>query len=294
MDPPPSRSGEPPPIRRARVLVTGLKGGVGKTTVTCQLAASLTARGLRVLVVDLDPQAHATFWITGLSSAQLEHHTGTVLSSISAVPANRRGREGPRIFRQAVLDTQDPRVEMLSEEHRTAWGPVSLLPGHTDCAWLQFSADHLRDLAQVLDTVEEHYDVVLLDSAPSAWALTLVGLYAAQSIVAVTTPKAMSLYGLNQLFGVVGDVRKHHPQLELAGIVANLVRRRHREHEDHLQSLREQLGDLLVEPYIGGHTAIEQAEGAHLPLHSMGGGMAQYLAQAFDTLTHTLITKEDT
>lgn len=281
-----------PTVRRRRVLITGLKGGVGKTTVTVQLGASLARRGLRVLLVDLDPQAHATFYITGIHAFQLEHHVGTVLRDFSTTPKSQRASHARTLVAQSVLDVQDPAVSMPSEQHREAWGDMHILPGHTDCAWLQFTPDHLRDLQHTIDSVEQDYDVILIDSAPSAWALTLVGVYAAQSVIAVTTPKAMSLHGLNQIFGLIGEVRTNHPQLEFAGVIANLVRRRYIEHDHHLTSLEEQLGDLLTEPHVGGHTDIEKSEGAHLPLHAMPGGMARYLADSFDTLATTLIAEE--
>lgn len=281
-----------PLVRRRRLLVTGLKGGIGKTTITVQIAASLSRRGLRVLLVDLDPQAHATFLVTGLVSDHAHQHVGTVLTEFSAMAPTKRTRQAPRLFANAVLDIQNPSVPMISEDHRAAWGPIHVLPGHRDCAWLQFNPQHLRDLQHIIDTVDQDYDVILIDSAPSAWALTLVGLYATEAVAAVTTPKAMSLHGLNQIFGLIGDIRKNHPRLELAGVIVNLVRRRYLEHDQHLSSLEQQLGELLLEPYIGGHTDIEKSEGAHLPLHAMPGGMSRYLSDCMDSLTTKLILTE--
>lgn len=278
--------------------MTGLKGGVGKTTVTLNLAGSYAARGYRVLVIDVDPTAAATFFITGIPNpgpgeTGLAAHVGTVLATFSQYHSPQSRPQAARdLFEAAVLRVQDPSTPMLSDVHRSAWGSVDLLPGHSDCAWLQFEQSHLQDLQQIIDAVEGDYDVILLDAAPSAWAMTLVGLYAATSLLTVTTPTAMSLNSINQLFAFVQQAQRYHPYLKARGVVLNKYDSRYTEHVTHRASLETQLGDFLMKPYLGLHTAVEQAEGAHMPLHAMPGEVAANMSIAFDTLSSKLITKE--
>ncbi|CAN5853407.1 AAA family ATPase [soil metagenome] len=177
--------------------VTNQKGGVAKTTTTASLAAALQARGLKVLVVDLDPQACLTFSLgydpDDLSPTLHEVVTGrqnltsTVLShdECDLAPAN--------------LDLSGAEVALLS---RTGREYV-----------LRAQIEDLRD----------SYDAIFLDCPPSLGVLTLNGLTAADQVVIPVQCETLSHRGVSQLLETIADVQHlTNRDLTIAGLVATM------------------------------------------------------------------------
>lgn len=286
----PKQTPRPSPPERPRTLFHGLKGGVGKTTLTAQLAAALTRRGLSVLLVDVDPQGSLTFLVTGMRVRHLQRHIGTILVDYAHATGSTQDRAvaARSLTADTLLRMHDATLPISTTHHRRAWGDLHILPGHPDLAWLKIEREGLLDLGNILDACDGDYDAVLIDAGPSANPLALVGLYAAHQVVAVTTPSALSLEGLDQMFALMGTVRSHHT-MTMAGVVANKVRRHYRERAYRLEELETQLGSLLLQPPLSEHTVVEDASGAHLPVHAMGGATAAMLTHRYDTLADTTI-----
>lgn len=155
----------------ARVLaVANRKGGTGKSTVSVNLAAELGSRGYRVLVVDLDPQGHA----------------GLGFGVFSADPSS----TSHEVFRK-------PRVDFCASIRRTNEPGVHVIAADRDFDG-QIDVRDPRCLAQAFDRIRPHYDVVLLDSPPSAAKLIVCALLASDGVLVPTTLDYLSLDGVLQ------------------------------------------------------------------------------------------------
>jgi chromosome partitioning protein len=180
------------------VAVMNQKGGVGKTTTTCNLGAALAANGKRVLVVDLDPQAHL--------SLHLDHDVNAGKPSIYEVLI-----EGLAI-EQAIVPIES--------------AGVALLPAHIDLASAELELageigretvlkNALAELAQ-----RDRFDVVLIDCPPSLGLLSINGLMAADEVLIPLQAEFFALHGIHRLTDVMEKLRKRLKQgSELLGIV---------------------------------------------------------------------------
>jgi chromosome partitioning protein len=181
--------------------VANQKGGVAKTTTVVNLAAALVERGDRVLVVDLDAQACATFSL-GLDPEDLDETGADVFMS------------------------REPQRELADLVVRTADG-VDLLPASIDLA----GAD--RALASVMGReyvvrdalagVTALYDWILLDCSPSLGIITINALTAANGVIVPLQCETLSHRGVGQLMETIADVQRlTNPGLEIVGVVPTL------------------------------------------------------------------------
>lgn len=223
------------------IAALSLKGGVGKTSVVLGLAGAAAERGMRVLVVDLDPQANST---ASLDPIRTPYTTSDVLFD---------GRPG--VAGDAVVSSGwDSMIQLIPSEraleHRaTPDGPDSSLR-----------------LRRALTGVTDDFDVVLIDCPPSLGELTRNALYAADSALVVTEPSFFAVNGAEQALEAVSIVSTHgNPDLRPIGIIANRVRPTLPEHNYRMDELRSAFGDLV----LGGlpdRAAIQQAQGACVPV----------------------------
>ena len=186
----------------ARILaVANQKGGVAKTTTVVNLAAALVERGDRVLVVDLDAQACATFSL-GLDPEDLEDTGAAVFM----------GQEPDRSLASLVMTTPDG---------------ADLVPAAIDLA----GAD--RALASVIGReyvvrdalvdLRDDYDWILLDCSPSLGIITVNALTAADAVLVPLQCETLSHRGVGQLMETIADVKRlTNPRLQIAGVLPTL------------------------------------------------------------------------
>jgi chromosome partitioning protein len=178
-----------------RIAVLNQKGGVGKTTTTVNLAAALAAEGHRTLVLDLDPQAHATL------------HLGLL-----------PGRSGPSLY--DVLTQNIP----LAQVRRQVSPNLFICGSHIDLAGaeLELIGTVGREviLRDQLDADTESFDFVLMDCPPSLSILTLNALCAAREVVIPLQAHFLALHGLSKLLETIHLVSKRvNRDLRVGGIV---------------------------------------------------------------------------
>jgi cellulose biosynthesis protein BcsQ len=262
------------PVLVASVL--SLKGGVGKTTVTLGLASAAVHRGVDTLLVDLDPQMNAT----------------TTVDPESAGGSN--GQAGGRRWTVAeVLD--DPSRKVIDKAIRvSAWGEsLRLLPGsertenhnHPDPG-----SKTLFRLANALAKVSPLPELVLVDCPPSLGQLTRSALTAADRAVLVTEPSLFAVTGVQRALEAVQTERlAHRPALQPLGVVINRFRPRVTEHEYRLAELRDLFGPLVLAPVLPDRSAVQQAQGAGVPIHQWPTAGAREVAQSFDALLDRLM-----
>ncbi len=262
------------PVLVASVL--SLKGGVGKTTVTLGLASAAMHRGVDTLLVDLDPQMNATATVDPDSVGQLNGHADRRSYSVAE-----------------VLD--DPSRKTIERAVRqSGWGEsLRLLPGsertenhnHPDPG-----SKTLFRLSGALAKVEPTPELVLIDCPPSLGQLTRSALTAADRAVLVTEPSLFAVTGVQRALEAVQTERvAHRPALQPLGVVINRFRPRVTEHEYRLAELRELFGPLVLSPVLPDRSAVQQAQGAAVPIHQWPTAGAREIAQSFDALLDRLL-----
>jgi len=176
------------------------KGGVGKTTTAVSLAAGLAALGQRALLVDLDPQANAT---SSLGVDKTRVVGGIYESLVNEVPPG-----------ENVLHSPQLKLALLPSAPALAGAEVELV---------NLLARESR-LRKALETLDSHYDYVLIDCPPSLGLLTLNGLVAARSGVIIPVQcEYLALEGLSQLTNTIARVRAAlNPNLVIRGLVMTM------------------------------------------------------------------------
>jgi chromosome partitioning protein len=250
------------------VAVLSLKGGVGKTTVALGLASAALRRGVRTLVVDLDPQCNST---ATLEPAETEATLFHVLQNPK-----------PATVRAAIVPS--------------GWGEgIDVLVGAEEVEGLNHpdpGTNKLGRLGQALasvhDTLEEDeqpYQLVLLDCPPSLGQLTRSALVAADRALLVTEPTMFAVSGVQRAFEAVQAEREvHNPELQPLGVVVNRVRPRSHEHQFRIDELRDIFGPLVMPVALPDRLAVQQAQGACMPIHLWNTPGAREVALAFNLL----------
>ena len=247
--------------------VLSLKGGVGKTSVVLGLASAASQRGLSTLVVDLDPQSNATLTLDPVGG---RGDIATVLAGGGA---------------QAVADA----VAI------SGWGEtVRVIPGSEAAEQHNHpepGVQALGRLRRALERVDPAPELVLIDCPPSLGQLTRTGLVAGTVAVLVTEPGAFAVTGVQRAMEAVDDERRtHQPDLAVAGIVVNRVRARSTEHQYRVAELQELFGELVLSPTLPDRSAVQQAQGAGVPVHRWPTAGGREVARLFDQLLDVLLS----
>ncbi len=249
------------------VAVLSLKGGVGKTSVVLGLAGAALLRGVRTLVVDLDPQGNST-------STLEPGETATTLADVLI----------------------DPRRSVLQGAiAASAWGDgLDVLVGAEEVEahnWPDPDSKRLVRLDQALtkldgsgDSSAPPYRLVLLDCPPSLGQLTRSALVAADRALLVTEPTIYAVTGVQRAFEAVQNEREHNPGLQPLGVVVNRARIRSHEHSYRIRELREIFGPLVLPTVLPDRSAMQHAQGAGVPIQHWGTPGAQQMTAAFDAL----------
>jgi chromosome partitioning protein len=254
--------------------ILSLKGGVGKTTVVLGLAGAAVIRGLRTLVVDLDPQANATLSLDVAHSEATvvdvfdDPRPGTIDRALAASAWTECIGPPPDRLRVPTLDVLVGDPGLLAHDQPDP--PVS----------------RLRRLETALLRLEDRYDLVLIDCPPSLGRLTRSGLVAAHRAMVVTEPSLFAVHGADRAFRAVQEERQHNAGLQPLGVIVNRYQERSAEHRFRLEELRQLFGPLVLNPPMPDRSIVQQAQGMALPVqrwHTPGAVQATQALEVYLT-----------
>jgi chromosome partitioning protein len=220
------------------IALSNNKGGSGKTTTTVSLAAAFAERGLRVLVVDLDPQGSATDWLGGRESpiGLVEYSAGGIKLS------------------QLVVASTAPGVDLLPTS-------PSLVPSG-ETGRNETGLAIVRGFARLPD----YWDLILVDTPPALGYLSLAPLVSSDRIVIPVEAHALGLSGVASVIASIERARLHvNPRLELLGIVACRVNPTSHV-RDVIGQLRTRFGAVVLDQSVREAIRVAEAPASRLPI----------------------------
>lgn len=209
------------------IAIANQKGGVGKTTSSVNIAASLAALEKNVLLLDMDPQSNASTGL-GFDTKELDNTIYEVL--IDGIDPN-----------DAILTTEMPFLDLLPSHINLVGAEIELV-----------NADNREStLKNTLSKITKEYDYIVIDCPPSLGLLTLNSLTAANSVLIPVQCEYYALDGLGQLLNTISIVRNHlNPNLELEGVLLTMYDRRLRLANQVVEEVKSHFGDKVFKTII--------------------------------------------
>lgn len=240
------------------------KGGVGKTTTSVNLAASLAATRRKVLLIDLDPQGNATMGV-GVDKNALEHTFCDVLLSGFDV-------------RQCVMTLDNIGIDLLPSNADMTAAEVSLM--RTDNAQ--------NTLKDAIGPIKHNYDYVLIDCPPALNMLTLNALVASDGVIIPMQCEYYALEGLTALMDTISQVQSSvNPHLKVEGLLRTMFDPRNTLSNDVSAQLIEHFGDKVYRTIVPRNVRLAEAPSHGLPAllyEKTSSGALAYLSLAGEML----------
>lgn len=251
------------------LAITNQKGGVGKTTTSVNLAASLASTKQRVLLIDLDPQGNATMG-SGIDKRDLQSSVYEVLLGSRTISEARKTSEA---------------------------GQYDVLPANRDLAGAEIELVELPNremrLRDALVEIASNYDYVLIDCPPALNLLTLNGLCAAKKVMIPMQCEYYALEGLSDLVNTIRKVRANlNPDLEIEGLLRTMFDPRNALAQQVSDQLQQHFGDKVYRTVIPRNIRLAEAPSYGVPVlyHDKASkGSLAYLALAVEMLNNQTV-----
>jgi len=197
-------------MNRKIISVINQKGGVGKTTTVINLAAGLSMKGKKILVIDLDPQGNAT---TGLGLSNTASSDTTIYSVLN----------GNKQIIEVIQNTGIENLNLITSN-------VDLSGLEVETAGDSRRAFKLKDeLTAILNDSKASYDYIIIDCPPSLSLLTIMALVASDALVVPLQTEFFALEGLTQLMKTIERIKNNlNPELSIRGILLTMYDRRNK------------------------------------------------------------------
>ncbi len=236
-----------------RRVVFNQKGGVGKSSIACNLAAASAAEGYRTLLLDLDPQANATYYLTGLTDDRIP-------SGIAD------------FFRQTLSP-----VTAAGKKHRahiteTRYDNLHLITASPDLSDLQSKLESkfkINKLRKLLVELGEDYERIYIDTPPALNFYTFSALVAAERLLIPFDCDSFSRQALLSVMAEVEELRQdHNPNLQVEGVVVNQFAGRTALHQTLVDQLRGE-GMPVLPVYLSSSIKMRESHQVSVPLVHM-------------------------
>jgi len=218
------------------IAIANQKGGVGKTTTSVNLAASLGVLEKKVLLIDADPQANAT---SGLGIDVEEVETG----SYQVIEHTTKAKD-------AIVATTSPNVDII--------------PAHIDLVAIEIELvdkpSRESMLKSAIISLKEEYDYILIDCAPSLGLLTLNALTAADAVIIPIQCEYFALEGLGKLLNTIKSVQKiHNPELDIEGLLLTMYDSRLRLSNQVVEEVKKHFSEMVFKTIIHRNVRLGEA-----------------------------------
>ncbi len=226
------------------IAIFNQKGGVGKTTTNINLAACLAMRGLKILVLDIDPQGNTTSGL-GIAKRSLTYSSYDLLVS-------------------GDLDPQETIIQ-------TSVKGLDLIPASVDLAGAEIELVQLegreRRLKNKLNEIRDNYDYIFIDCPPSLGLLTINALTAVDSVLIPIQCEFYALEGVSQLMSTIELVRKSlNPELVIQGVILSMFDGRTNLSIQVVEEVKKYFGSKLYSTVIPRNVRLAEAPSFGVPI----------------------------
>ena len=218
------------------IAIANQKGGVGKTTTSVNLAASLGVLEKKVLLIDADPQANATSGL-GINVEDVEAGSYQVIEHTTTA-------------KEAIIETTSPNVDII--------------PAHIDLVAIEIElvdkADREYMLKNAIAALRSEYDYIIIDCAPSLGLLTLNALTAADSVIIPIQCEYFALEGLGKLLNTIKSVQKiHNSDLDIEGLLLTMYDSRLRLSNQVVEEVKKHFTEMVFKTIIQRNVRLGEA-----------------------------------
>jgi len=230
------------------ISIINQKGGVGKTTTVINLAAGLTMKGKKILVIDLDPQGNAT---TGLGLSNTENSELTIYSVLN----------GDKKISEVVQSTRLDNLNLVTSN-------VDLSGLEVETAGDSRRAFKLKDeLGSILNDSRAPYDYILIDCPPSLSLLTIMALVASDELVVPLQTEFFALEGLTQLMKTIDRIKYNlNPSLNIRGILLTMYDKRNKLSGEVEQEARNYFKEKVYQTVVPRNVRLSEAPSHGVPV----------------------------